>query len=567
MRTSKLSACVLLAATLLANVAACTRPAEGLRNEPTREPRLKQIDASGMQTFRDTLAGVTEGVGAVTETGAGYDALRVCVLEEQHTSVAGQLETALMILRLYERHGLRHIALEGLTADKSFPATAWYRQLGGPEDEETRHEVLVGLLRDGELSAAELIAVAFPDVTVRAADDPAAYAVGETQTAGMAPTAYLYKIALKSVRPEHDARLRLLSRQHKVAQLVEFVISLDGWARERYEVMKSTTRRASIEQRLRDLKEIEARAAFTGAEITAEERGAMAEARDFFEAGNRRSESMARAVRELAPEAPLVALNLGAAHTEVVGRLLADAGLTYAVMSPASLNENGGSGDIGDESFERKGKSLSVTGAGEGLGSLLDGRKKPPPVLGKTWLKADAQLRFATALIARAQLGPGFPDEGLRRKVDALDHVRVSWDSVRQVGTDKLFKASARVEQGWTDIWGQCGRPRAALIPLQRRSLEDLLIANLNLVRRGGGLRTEHTGGPVFELITHDVIAAYSNDPGTFKDIRGDGAAVRRVRGPAAGAADESQSPASASRSKLIRAVAETSGSGSSNKT
>lgn len=523
MRTSKLSACVLLAATLLAAVAACTRPGAGIRNEAPREPSVRQITASDLQVFREMLTGVTAGVGTVSETGAGSDAPRVCVLEERHTSVTGQLEIALMLLRLYERHGLRHVALEGLTAGEPFPSTEWYRQLGGPEDEETRHEVLVGLLREGEISAAELIAAAFPDVTVRAADDPAAYAVEETQTASTAPAVYLYKIALKSVRPEHAARLRRLSRQHKIAQMAEFVISLDGWASERYAAMKSATRRASFEERLRELEEIEARAAFTGAELTAEDRGAMAEARDFFEAGRRRSETMARTVAELGPAAPLVVLNLGAAHTEAVSRLLADAGLTYAVMSSAALGEGESPGDLADESFERKGKSLSAALAGGGLGSLLDGRKKPPPVLGKMWLKADAQLRFATALIARARPGPGFPDEGLRRKVDALDLVKVDWGSVRQVGADKLFMGSARVEQGWTDIWGRCGRPRAALIPLRRRNLEELLLASLSMVRQGGGLRARPKGGHTFELITHDVVAAYANDPNALKDLRGDG--------------------------------------------
>lgn len=518
-----LCACVLLATTLLAAASACSRPTAGLRDATPLKPRAQQINASDMQAFRDMLTGVTDGVGIVSKTGAGADAPRVCVLEERHTSVPGQLETALMMLRLYERQGLRQLALEGLTADKPFPSTEWYRQLGGPEDEETRHEVLVGLLHDGEISAAELIAVAFSDVTVRPADDPVAYAVEETQTAGAAPTTYLYKIGLKSVRPEHAARLRRLSRQHKVAEIVEFVISLDGWAVERYDALKHDTRSASIEQSLRELKEIEERAALTGAEITAEDRRAMAEACDFFEAGKRRSEAMARAVQELAPAAPLVALNLGAAHTEVVCRLLADAGLTYAVLSPSTLNEDGGPGDIGEEGFERKAKSLSVAEAGGGLGSLLDGRKKPPPVLGQTWLKVEAQLRFATALIARARLGPGFPDEGLRRKLDALDHVKVNWGSVRQVGADKLFMASARVEQGWTNIWGQCGRPRAVLITLQRSSLEELLLATLNMVRRGGGPRTGAADGPVFQLITHDVIAAYSNDPGALKAVRRDG--------------------------------------------
>lgn len=523
MPTSKLGACVLIATTLLAAVAACSWPAASLKDETARRPLAQQINASDMQAFRDLLAGVTANVGTVSETVAGSDAPRVCVLEESHTSVPGQLETALMLLRLYERRGLRQIALEGLTGDKPFPATEWFRQLGGPEDEETRHEVLVGLVRSGEISAAELIAVALPDVTVLPADDPAAYAVEETRAASAAPTAYLYKIGLKSARPEHAARLRRLSRQHKVAQMVEFVISLDDWAGSRYVSMKSPTRRVSVEQRLRELKEIEARAALAGAELTSEDRGAMAEARDFFEAGHRRSEAMARAVLELAPGAGLVAINLGAAHTEAVCRLLADAGLTYAVLSPSALTRDGAPGAIGEEGFDGGTKSLSVTGAGGGLGSLLDGRKKPPPVLGKTWFRAEAQMRFATALIARARLGPGFPDEGLRRKVDALDYVRVNWGSVRQLGAGKLFMASARIEQGWTDIWGRCGRPRAVLIPLQRRSLEELLLANLKLVGGRGGLRARTADGPVFELITQDVIAAYASDPDALKAISGDG--------------------------------------------
>lgn len=521
MRTSKLIAWALLATTLLLADASCSRPPAGFKEEAPSVRRVQQFTASDMQAFRDMLADVKAGVGVIPEIRAGSDAFRVCVLEERHTSVAGQLETALMMLRLYERHGLRHIALEGLTADAPFPATEWYRQLGGPEDEETRHEVLVGLLHNGEISAAELIAAAFPDVAVVAADDAAAYAIEETQAGSAAPTAYLYKIGLKSVRPEHAARLRQLSRQHKVARLVEFVISLDGWAGERYGAMKSAARRASVEQRLRELKEIEGRAAFTGAEITAEDRAAMAEARDFFEAGNRRSEAMARAVRELASEAPLVALNSGTEHTEAVCRLLADAGLAYAVLSPSALYEDRGRGDIGEEGFGKQGQTLSVAGAGGGLRDLLGGRKKPPPVLGKTWLKAEAQLRFATALIARARLGPGFPDEGLRRKVDALDHVRVRWDSIKQVGADKLFMASAQVKQGWVNIWGHCGRPRAVLIPLRRRSLEELLMADLDLVRRGNGARAKTAGGPVFELITSDVIAAYSGDPGGLKAIGG----------------------------------------------
>lgn len=53
--------------------------------------------------------------------------------------------------------------------------------------------------------------------------------------------------------------------------------------------------------------------------------------------------------------------------------------------------------------FERKTEALSVGEAGEGIARLLDGRRKPPPVTDKDWFKADSEIRFAAALIAKAR--------------------------------------------------------------------------------------------------------------------------------------------------------------------
>lgn len=513
---SNLRGRVLLMAMLIAFAASCARPG---RPETARTPEWEPIAVSDLKRFEEMLADVAAGVG-VAGAGRGGGAARwVCVLEERHTSVAGQVEAAIMLVRLHRRYGLRHIAVEGLTADKSAPSTSWFQKLGGPEDEELRQELLAGFLREGEISAAELLTLAFPDVVVHTADDPSDYAVELTPRAGGAPAHYLYKISLKSLRPEHYPHLRQFNRRHRVAEMVEYVISLDGWARGRHQTLKREGGVTSVEQTLRDLDEIEARAGWVNAEITADERAAMSDARAFFEAAARRSAVMVDAVRGLDPSARLVVLNLGAAHTEGVTRLLGEEGATYAVLSPASLPENAGRGDLTREGFERKGRALSVAWTDRGLSSLLDGRKKPPPVANKTWFKAVAQLRFATALLARARLGPEFPGPELRQKIDALDHVRVEWGSVRQVGSDKLFMATTLGEWGWTDVWSYCGKPRAEIIRGSRRSLEELLVESLNAVRSEDPRRAEPTRAPVFEQVTQDVIAAYARRRDDLKEV------------------------------------------------
>lgn len=508
----------LLMATLIVVAGSCTRPGWSPQSAILRAPDREPITASDLRRFEEMLEDAAAGVGGVDASRGGDAARRVCVLEERHTSVAGQLEAAVMLLRMHERYGLRHIAVEGLTTDKPSPSTNWFRQLGGPEDEELRQELLAGFLREGEISAAELMTLAYPDVVVHAVDNPSDYALELTPRAGVAPAHYLYKIGLKSIRPEHHPRLRQFSRRHRVAEMVEYVISLDGWARGRREAMRREGIETPVEQTLRELDEIEARAGSVSAEITADERAAMSDARAFFEAAARRSAAMVSVVRGLDPSARTVVLNLGAAHTQAVSRLLGEAGATYAVLSPTSLSEGGGRGEMSRESFERKGRALSVAWTNRGLGSLLDGRKKPLPVADKTWFKAAAQLRFATVLIARARLGPEFPRSELRRKIDALDHVRVEWDSVRQVGSDKLFMATTLGERGWTEVWGYCGKPRAEIIRRGRRSLEELLVESLNAVRGERSRRTEPARGPVFELVTQDVIAAYARK---HDDLRG----------------------------------------------
>ena len=503
---------LLVVTTLLSGAgASCVKPGAQAGASPGLDP------AADARSFTDALARVSSGVGKVGDVKAGADGRRICVLEEKHTSVLGQIEIALMLLRLHEQQGLRHILLEGLTKDRKFPNTQWLQRIGGPDDGDVRNQILVGLLRDGEISGVELIAMAFPDVVVTAADDPAAYAVELTRKGGVASTIYLYKIGLKSARPEHYARIQQLSQQQKIDELIEYVVSLDGWAKQRYEQEKDGRRNISVEQLLRESEELEAHAKSVGAEITDAERGAMSEMRAFYEAADLRSKVMVETTLGMDQSIPLMALNIGAAHTEGVLRRLAEAKATYGLLTPVSLEQNLENGELSYEAYERKGSKQSAAWTGYGLGSLLDGRKKPPPDADEPWLISDSHGRAAMIFIVRGLNDPDFPSEGLKKKVNALDQVKVDWGSLRRTkGTDEVrvsltFNGKRGAEV--ISAWGK-RTPLPVGDQATRRSLEEELLASREAVAKEQGKREKpKQPGPAVERPAPDVLVAFSKDP------------------------------------------------------
>lgn len=516
-------ACVVMAVMLCAlGNTSCADPAHGSNANDSVDSINKPAPVSASKTLAQMLEDVSTGVGEVPTTKEGSSERRVCLIEERHTSVAGQIEIALMLLRLHDRYGLRDIALEGLTKDKEFPFTAWFRAMGGPEDEDLRNQIAVGLLRQGEISAVELIALVFPDVIVHAADDTTAYAVEMTKKAGTASAAYLYKIAFKSVRREHYSQIQQLNEQKKFRELIDYVISLDSWAKDRYEQLKNAQAVNSTEQMLRNLQDIENRAKSVGAETSEDDRRSMVEAKAFFEAAIGRSTTMVQTALGVASNVPLVALNIGAAHTEGIKRMLDEAKTTYGVLTPLSLARNLKAGDLSYEAFERKYKYLSVAWTRKGLGSLLDGRKKAPPIVGMKRTQAESQLRYATAIMARQAGNSNFPDKDIRKKLDGLDYVRVKWPTVRKDKGDVIFLASVLGEKGSIEIWARCGVTPGMEAFGKRKgpTLEKLLLDGLEKVRKEPGERIEPKEGPVVEMVTPDVSAAYDTDEAAVVAIR-----------------------------------------------
>jgi hypothetical protein len=116
-----------------------------------------------------------------------------------------------------------------------------------------------------------------------------------------------------------------------------------------------------------------------------------------------------------------------------------------------------------------------------------------------------------------------FPDNNLKSKLDALDYVKVQWETVRkEPNGDAVFMASVSGENGWINIWTRCGIPKAMQAFAKRKgpTLEQLLLGRLEEVRKEKGERKEPTEPVVTEIVTPDVMAAYAKEPKAVASIR-----------------------------------------------
>src|SRR5258708_32402797 len=155
------------------------------------------------------------------------------------------------------------------------------------------------------------------------------------------------------------------------------------------------------------LHEINAKANETGAKIDDKMRSGMAAEIAFFETACKRSNTMVGNTTNMfdAPGINLLALDIGAAHTAGVCRLLKESGASFAVIRPSSLDAHDEHGELASKAYERKVKGNSVDAAG--LGAYLNGRgqRKPPPVIGKERLQSKAEIYYATSLVSAAAAG------------------------------------------------------------------------------------------------------------------------------------------------------------------
>jgi hypothetical protein len=397
---------------------------------------------------------VAVGQGKVAQVFDGKKG-QIIIFEESHNSRVGQIEIARMLVRLYKHHGLRAVGLEGAFPSDGQLRPRWTERL----DSKSRLRVAARLLGEGEISSAEFIATTFPDIMVKGIDDPVRYKVEIGSDSAGAGTMYLVRIAEQSLKPEQIANVNKLVEGKKIDQAIKLIIGSDPWTKKKHAQMsRQCPNVVSSEDMLRHLSDVESEAKSRNIAIDAKAAGGMRELKQFFRAASERNGPMVRETVALINSAATTpgAMIIGAAHTAGVTRLLRESGYSFTVITPLALTVCSEANNLEWSAYERKTKGQSVDKTG--LGSILDGRRKPQPIIQKTWVQSKANTYYAATMIARAASGGEKPPFGSLRGLDNLEGLRINRSTFRIENTEVIFQASVQDQNGqWQSIWVRVG--------------------------------------------------------------------------------------------------------------
>ncbi len=389
------------------------------------------------ESVGDLANNIGVDVGKVALSVSGNPEKKLIVFEENHISRAGQIEIAIMLNRLHE-NGSKVIALEGFEVGNKLDLS-WFHRL---PNEEVKEEVAVQLLKKGEISNAELLALVYPDVEVWGTEKKKEYDIHLSDDAEFSRILYLIAIADELMSPDQVSKANQLWEHEKYEEFLDFVINSSQWIQE---VDERWSNAVSIEEELSILDEIQRKADDVGAEIDRETRDDFRDLKTFYETASKRSETItANALDscERCPDVP-IALIIGAGHTSKVSKLLNKSHAAYAVITPTSFSTLDDTSTLNLSAYNRKFEYLSVDEEGM-LGSFLDNRevyKKPPSVVDELHFKSQSELLYATIIIAAAP----FPlPSGIKKELSSFQYVKVDMGSINKEVDDEItFKATA----------------------------------------------------------------------------------------------------------------------------
>lgn len=393
---------------------------------------------------------VAKDVGKVVAAGEGRKPLSVVVFEEMHTSRVGQMEIALMLLRLQKQYRLQLISLEGAMASKGSLPVEWFvNSSDSAETKRARHAVALHMLRDGEIGGVEFIALIRPQVQVRGNELESEYAVNPPKL--NPAVSLLLRIAQHLLTASQIQQVNELVKAKKIEEARKILFTSHPWLKERFEKLSSETA-ISSEELVTVIEDIRAKSVELGIQIESEAESQLNQMAHFFCVASRRSKTMIEQTLAMVnqPGTALVAFNTGAAHTPKVVELLKAAGASYVVISPLALATGSKAGDLTTEAYRRKHEFGSVDEAGL-LGAILDGRKKLPTVLAKRWYQSKSEAFVAARILADAATRGGVPlKDDVKEQLRHLSSIKIDLDSIRVInrGNQKrvVFQLTARTD-------------------------------------------------------------------------------------------------------------------------
>ncbi|MGB2986481.1 MAG: hypothetical protein WBE26_11430 [Phycisphaerae bacterium] len=494
----------------------------------------------------DVAREVCKDVGKVGKSFQGTKGAPILMLEEVHNSRAGQIEHAITLVRLYERYGLRHIALEGYLKERPEIRTDWFTRAATGLSPTTKARVAVRLLKEGENSCAEFMDLVYHDLVLCPIERKQEYSVELPAEAAGVPLLYLLKIAERSLTDRHMSTIERLQNdlerldaakdsetyQKKLKEMIDYILSADPWAWAKAQKIQDeeAIRTTSGEQHMALIEEIVSRAKQLTVKMEPEEKQAMDRYMSFWRGRMDASKTMVLSAGGIAdqPDVPIIAMVIGAAHTEGMCAMLKKAGRSFAVITPLSYGNEEEMGNLTWEMLERKYKRQSVYSEGF-METFLKSfpapnQKKPEPVLSEAWFQGKAELYLFTERIARHVLGPPSPPAGGRAPFgfadDAFDG---RWVFIDPNGITLIPETEDQVETVLfrvilnpndparrTEIWAKVGLTNPIVPAQERESVESMLRRALTEVRsqRDPSTRVEDSGGRV--RITLNTTAGYA---------------------------------------------------------
>jgi hypothetical protein len=411
---------------------------------------------------------IAKDVGKVVAAGQGRSNVSIVVFEEKHDSRVGQMEIALMLLRLQRQYGLQLVSLEGAMASKGNLPVAWFRNPSdNSEMKRARQAVALRMLRDGEIGAAEFIALVRPQVQVRGNEIQSEYDVNPPEDGNPAGN-LLGGIALQYLPPAQIQKFSELMDAEKIEEARSIIVNSDPWVKERFQKLSGESER-STEELMPVLEEIRAKSAALNIKSDSAVDTQLNQLVHFYCVASKRSRTIVDLTQRMIAQAKAmsVALNIGAGHTPKVVELLKTAGISYVVITPLALATKSRAGDLTFDAYKRKQKLGSVDEAGL-LGAILDGRKKLQPVVSEQSYQSKSEIFLASRLLAHAAAhGKLRSLDELKGQLGHLSSIKVDFDSIKLIDKEDqkrvLFKVTARTDANdatktvtlWAGAWRQ----------------------------------------------------------------------------------------------------------------
>ncbi len=465
----------------------------------------------------DALANtISADVGSVSASVVGGSEKRIIVFEESHDSRAGQIEIAIMLNRLHDK-GLKVIALEGALVTEKDLYPEWFHRL---PNERVKQEVAVQLLKEGEISASEFIALLYPDVKIYGVEKPEEYSVIASENASLSPYSYLLAIAEKNMSQDQINKANQLYEQGNYTEYYEFCYNASTCTKKWYEYLTDANKTFTIEEQISVLEDIKKGADNVTAGIDQQTKEDFEAWIESFKTASKRSETMTANTLILVKDANApIALNIGAGHTSYISELLNDNRATYTIIAPNSLTDTNDISKLNLSAYNRKLERLSVDESGM-LGSFLDGRpksdnqRKPPPVIPKVFSRSKSELYYITILIARGAASGGIPPFGLGNEFSRLEYVKVDPESIKVIDNDVTFSSEILDDNNnKKTIY-----TRARSTEEKEKTVEDRLKEALNYVKDGNSLKEEKEDkSKGLSKPSPDTLARHSPDPNSIK--------------------------------------------------